>query len=657
MKRNNLNKQTKIGDYIIKETIGEGAFCKVKKGIHIQSKQTYAIKIIQKEKLDDNDKQRIEREMSILTSLNHINLIQVNEIFEDNFSYFIIMEYCKGGELFNYIVKKKRLPEEETSVFFYQIINGIDYLHTENITHRDLKPENILLNSKHFIKIIDFGLSNYLFEESLLMTPCGSPCYASPEMIKGNKYDGRLIDIWSAGIILYAMLCGFLPFEGKTNSRLFEKIVNGQIMFPVHISQSPKNLIKSMLEVDPEKRISIVDIRRHQFYLKGMTLFNQQNKCITYCPTEESKNIGSLSNLYKSIRKENKDNNRYENKIVKTETRNSHYNQLIHNKDFSNNKNTNKKEKENTKPSAFYTNEDNKESKVEHKVIKSNKKSNTIKVNKILFKIPTRDLFHHSYKKIKTVSNAKSNISYSIKSNKIVKQPFCLKKKTTFDTNKDKLLESNQIKVSNGYSSRNRRQIRQFNSVDDNNNTTNNTIGSISIPKKYNNVTIKSYVHDKTPSAMITMEHKYIIEHFYKKYHLNHSSGKSKNNQHITINSTINTTNQNSKKESFGNYKTIDIQIEKTIALNNKKKMNKEKQTGVNNSSRTVANKPCIIKSETKTNNNSSIKQTPTKTSNQVNKLMKTIHDLQAKMNSNSKESGLQSNRFSPIETKDNFAR
>ena len=123
------------------------------------------------------------------------------------------MEYVTGGELFNYIVSKKKLSENEAAFFFCQIINGIEYIHKHNIVHRDLKPENLLLGEGKIIKIIDFGLSNQYKVGNLLHTPCGSPCYAAPEMVQGKKYNGLLIDIWSTGITLYAMVCGFLPFE------------------------------------------------------------------------------------------------------------------------------------------------------------------------------------------------------------------------------------------------------------------------------------------------------------------------------------------------------------------------------------------------------------------------------------------------------------
>jgi 5'-AMP-activated protein kinase catalytic alpha subunit len=186
------------------------------------------------------------------------------------------MEYASGGELFNYIVKKKRLDDEEACYFFYQIINGLDYIHKNNIVHRDLKPENLLLNEKKLIKIIDFGLSNQYKQSQLLETPCGSPCYAAPEMILGKKYTGILVDIWSIGIILYAMVCGFLPFEDKNNDKLYKKIIDCKLEFPSFVSELSKNFIKKLLTVNPQKRIKLEEIKEHEYYKFGEKLMNKE---------------------------------------------------------------------------------------------------------------------------------------------------------------------------------------------------------------------------------------------------------------------------------------------------------------------------------------------------------------------------------------------
>ena len=272
-----------LSDYNIKETIGKGTFSIVKLGINKATEEKVAIKILKKKKLLQNaDKSRLEREITILKKLNHINVIKTHKINEDFDKYYIVMEYCENGELFNYIVDRQKLNEEEASYFFYQLINGLDYIHHKNIVHRDLKPENLLLGKGNILKIVDFGLSNYYEEEKLLSTPCGSPCYASPEMVCGNKYNGLMIDIWSCGIIIFAMTCGFLPFEDVNNEILFKKIMKCKIDYPEFLSNNTLDIMKKILVVDPKKRINIPEIRKHPFYLKGKSIFEFKHKKLVY---------------------------------------------------------------------------------------------------------------------------------------------------------------------------------------------------------------------------------------------------------------------------------------------------------------------------------------------------------------------------------------
>ena len=189
----------------------------------------------------------VKRELSIITNFNHPNVVQVLDIVEDKVNYYIIMEYCEKGELFNYIVEKQRLSEKESAFFFYQLVNGVHHIHKQNFVHRDLKPENLLLTDNMILKIIDFGLSAKFDGSQFLSTKCGSPSYAAPEIIQGQKYDGFKTDVWCIGIILYAMLAGFLPFEGEDNGQLFRNILEGNIEFPDYISERGIDMILLLL--------------------------------------------------------------------------------------------------------------------------------------------------------------------------------------------------------------------------------------------------------------------------------------------------------------------------------------------------------------------------------------------------------------------------
>ena len=268
--------QNILNEYSLKETIGKGSFSKVKLGINKLTGEKVAIKILDKKKIKINsERKRIQRELNIIKKLNHINIIKILQIKEDTNNIYIIMEYIENN-LFLYILNTKNLSEKECSFYFFQLICGIDYIHSQGIVHRDLKPENILLTKKRLLKIIDFGLSNYFIKGKLLSTSCGSPSYTAPEILLGKKYDGFASDIWMIGIILFVMVCGYLPFDEKDDKNiLFKKIVKGKVEYPKYISNDVKHLLQKILVVNPEKRISINEIKQHQFYLSGKNIFMQ----------------------------------------------------------------------------------------------------------------------------------------------------------------------------------------------------------------------------------------------------------------------------------------------------------------------------------------------------------------------------------------------
>ena len=409
-----------INDYIIKETIGTGTFCEVKLGINKYTNEKVAIKLLEKSKIiEKNDLERIQREISIIKNLNHPNIVKINEIFENENYYFLIMDYCSKGELFDYIVNKIRLNEEETSFFFYQIINAIEYIHSKGIVHRDLKPENLLLCEKNKLKIIDFGLSNYYNNNKLLITPCGSPCYAAPEMVSGKKYNGFKTDIWAIGITLFAMLCGYLPFEDIDNDVLFKKILDCKIEFPDYLSHLSKDIINKILNVQPEKRYCINDIKCHQFYLNGKKIYENVFGCDVDLKKEEKK-------FRRKISAENLINLRNKNKIEITELFDLG-NKLKNKKIFKKSENvSNTSEEKNNKLFTDFSNIKNKLEKIPKITLNSkiNDKKDfkgNIKLHKLFSRNKNKDIIQKYYSNIEK-ENRKISEGKNMKNLKIIEK-------------------------------------------------------------------------------------------------------------------------------------------------------------------------------------------------------------------------------------------
>lgn len=260
-------KVVRIGPYRLGKTLGIGSFCKVKLGIHEITGIKVAIKILNRKKLKKQDMgDKFRTEIHILRLFSHINIIRLYEVIDEVENIFCVMEYVENGELFDYIVSRGKLDEKTARSIFQQIISALEYCHYHNVIHRDLKPENILLNENNQIKLVDFGLSAKLIDGQFLKTSCGSPNYAAPEVISGNLYCGSEIDIWSCGVILYALLCGSLPFDDENIRNLFKKIKNGIYSIPPYVSPGARDIISKMLVVDPLKRITIQQIMNHSWY-------------------------------------------------------------------------------------------------------------------------------------------------------------------------------------------------------------------------------------------------------------------------------------------------------------------------------------------------------------------------------------------------------
>ncbi|XP_053802152.1 serine/threonine-protein kinase BRSK2 isoform X5 [Vidua chalybeata] len=258
-----------VGPYRLEKTLGKGQTGLVKLGVHCVTCQKVAIKIVNREKLSESVLMKVEREIAILKLIEHPHVLKLHDVYENKKYLYLVLEHVSGGELFDYLVKKGRLTPKEARKFFRQIISALDFCHSHSICHRDLKPENLLLDEKNNIRIADFGMASLQVGDSLLETSCGSPHYACPEVIRGEKYDGRKADVWSCGVILFALLVGALPFDDDNLRQLLEKVKRGVFHMPHFIPPDCQNLLRGMIEVDASKRLTLEHIQKHIWYIGG----------------------------------------------------------------------------------------------------------------------------------------------------------------------------------------------------------------------------------------------------------------------------------------------------------------------------------------------------------------------------------------------------
>ncbi|KIJ41968.1 hypothetical protein M422DRAFT_229485 [Sphaerobolus stellatus SS14] len=279
----------KFGEYLLLQTLGEGEFGKVKLGLHSIWGEEVAVKLIRRGNVDNPLRMsKVEREIEVLKLIKHPNIVRLYDVIETDKYIGIILEYASGGELFDHILAHRYLKEKDACKLFAQLISGVSYIHSKKIVHRDLKLENLLLDRHRNVIITDFGFANH-FEhraDDLMQTSCGSPCYAAPELvISEGLYVGSAVDIWSCGVILYAMLAGYLPFdddpanpEGDNINLLYKYIVSTPLTFPEYVSGDARDLLLMMLVPDPKHRAGLPEIMAHRWLAPYAHLFDRSNE-------------------------------------------------------------------------------------------------------------------------------------------------------------------------------------------------------------------------------------------------------------------------------------------------------------------------------------------------------------------------------------------
>ncbi|XP_057429214.1 CBL-interacting serine/threonine-protein kinase 10-like [Lotus japonicus] len=282
-----------MGRYELGRLLGQGTFGKVYYARSAITNQGVAIKMMDKDKVIKTGlADRIKCEISIMKLARHPNIIQLFEVMATKSKIYFVMEYAKGGELFNKLTKGK-LKEAVAHRYFKQLINAVDYCHSRGVYHRDIKPENILLDENGNLKVSDFGLSALAEakqQDGLLHTPCGTPAYVAPEVIKRKGYDGAKTDIWSCGIVLFVLLAGYLPFYDSNLIHMYRKISKAELKCPNWFPPEVCRLLSDILDPNPETRISIAKVKESYWFKNGPKAKNKT-------PVEENNTVSSSGTI------------------------------------------------------------------------------------------------------------------------------------------------------------------------------------------------------------------------------------------------------------------------------------------------------------------------------------------------------------------------
>jgi 5'-AMP-activated protein kinase catalytic alpha subunit len=297
MKPNVLMERYELG-----RLLGQGTFGKVYYARSRVTNQSVAIKAIDKDKvMRTGQVDRVMREIYVMKLARHPNIIQLFEVMATKSKIYFVIEYAKGGELFNKVAKGK-LKEEVAHRYFKQLINAVDFCHSRGVYHRDIKPENILLDENGNLKVSDFGLSALVElnqQDMILRTPCGTPAYVAPEVIKRKGYDGAKADIWSCGIVLFVLLAGYLPFHDSNLIEMYRKISKAELKCPSWFRPEVCMLLSEILDPKPDTRISIEKIKEHCWFKNGPNARNKK-------PKAENSSVSSSGTVVSDQSDENK---------------------------------------------------------------------------------------------------------------------------------------------------------------------------------------------------------------------------------------------------------------------------------------------------------------------------------------------------------------
>ncbi|KAK6917699.1 Protein kinase domain [Dillenia turbinata] len=292
------NQQLLLGRYEIGKLLGHGSFAKVYHARNAKTGESVAIKVIDKEKIMKGGLMaHIKREISILRRVRHPNIVQLYEVMATKTKIFFVMEFIRGGELFNKVAKG-RLKEEIARKYFQQLISAVGFCHARGVYHRDLKPENLLLDEKGDLKVSDFGLSavsDQIQQDGLFHTFCGTPAYVAPEVLARKGYDAAKVDIWSCGVILFVLMAGYLPFHDHNIMVIYKKIYRGEFRCPRWFSPELIRLLTRLLDTNPDTRITIPEIMENKWFKKGFKHIKFYIEDDKLCSVPDDDDVESLS--------------------------------------------------------------------------------------------------------------------------------------------------------------------------------------------------------------------------------------------------------------------------------------------------------------------------------------------------------------------------